>query len=97
MQQLAATGEKAEADLGYRGQPDRIWLPQDDNAALHEKNDVRARQESVNRLLKNFSILHRVFRHERVLHDPVFRAVATITELRMANQNPIFGVPYNEV
>ena len=92
-QLLEVSNEKAEADAGYRGD-NRIWTPADDNAPGHMKADVRARHETCNKRLKQFSILRRTFRHDRDFHDNVFRAVVVVTQLSLENVEPLYGTPY---
>ena len=57
MKQQLSPGEKVQADLGYRGEPDYIVLPTGVNDIGQR---VRARHETVNKRFKQWGILHRV-------------------------------------
>jgi hypothetical protein len=89
-------GEMVEADRGYRGQPDRIRTPvdwaTDEEKALKEQ--ARARQETVNKRFKQFSILRNVFRHDLKKHRFVFRSIVVITQLAINNGETLFGVQF---
>ena len=94
-------GEMVEADLGYRGEQFKIKTP----SSLHVRSDeerkmkalVRARHETVNERMKNFSILSNVFRHDLRKHSAVFRAVAVITQLSIEDGEPLFQVHYQDI
>jgi hypothetical protein len=89
MKQQLSPGEKVQADLGYRGEPDYIVLPTGVNDIGQR---VRARHETVNKRFKQWGILHRVFRHEVSKHQPAFGSVAVITELAIEHGEELFGV-----
>lgn len=81
---LMQTGERAEADLGYRGEPLTIDLPNEGCFTHNQKyikQVVRSRHETVNSRFKNFGILNQKFRHERSFHKVCFYAIASITQL----------------
>ena len=79
---LLATGERAEADLGYRGEPSTIDLPDDGCAYMYcAKKLVRQRHETVNKRLKNWACLKTTFRHEIGSHEDYFTAVVVMTQL----------------
>ena len=80
---LMIAGEKAEADMGYRGELDtirhpRIYISQSDRKA---KAIVRARHETINRRMKQFNCLKQNYRHDLAKHGIIFRAVAVITQI----------------
>lgn len=85
-------GEMVEADAGYRGEPARVKLPSDDDDGMGAV--ARARHETVNKRLKQWGCLHRVFRHRKVKHQVVFTAVAVITQQALENGEPLFGFDY---
>ena len=91
MKHILNEDEKVIADLGYRGE-DCIVLPTGDTSLL--ANTVRGRQEHVNKRFKQWQILHRVFRHDVQKHQPVFMAIAVITEVTLENGEPLFQIAY---
>lgn len=93
-------GEKVEADLGYRGEPGCVSVP-DCSAFLNpvgrrQKALARSRHETLNKRLKQWHCLHDTFRHDLVKHGSVFRAVAVITQVAIENGEPLFSVDYND-
>jgi hypothetical protein len=100
---MIPAGEKVHADLGYVGEPDCIVAPMD-----VEANDVggreaqaiaaaiRARHESVNKRLKQFEVLKRVFRHDVQHHQPAFMACAVVTQVTIERGEPLYAVDYDE-
>ncbi len=92
-------GERVEADNGYVGHADKIKCP--DNAANPEENlamqaRVRLRHETLNGRLKNWGILAQVYRHDIWEHGIVFQACAVVTQLMIANGEPLFEVEYGD-
>ena len=59
------------------------------------QNTVRARHETVNKRLKQWGCLRKVFKHPPAKHCFVLRAVATITQLSFDMGEPLFQVVYN--
>ena len=93
MKHALSPGEKVVADLGYRGEPNHVITPSGDRS--EPEGAVRARHETVNRCLKHWNILHRVFRHNVQKHQSAFGAVATVTQLQIESGEPLFGVDYH--
>ena len=92
-------GKRVEADNGYVGHPDKIKCPNNDcNLArnLWMKSVARSRHETFNGCLKNWGILERTYRHDIELHGTVFSACAVITQLCVANGEPLFAVEYGD-
>ncbi len=94
---LQPTGERAEADGGYRGEPLTIELPDEScfsgPAQKQLKKKVRSRHETVNARFKRFKILNEKFRHEVKKHKAVFNAIAVITQLEIeSGLKPLFHV-----
>ena len=62
-------GEKSEADMGYRGKPAKIDLPEENifcsNTQRVAKALVRSRHEACNRRFKQWSSLSLIFRHDK--------------------------------
>jgi hypothetical protein len=90
--------EMVEADKGYRGERLYCVVPDDnaDAAQRRMKYRVAQRHETVNKRLKQWGCLKRVFRHNILKHQSVFGAVAVITQLSLQNGEPLFSVEYND-
>jgi hypothetical protein len=89
--------EHVEANNGYVGHPDKIKCPNNDcNPAknLEMQLAARLRQETFNGHLKNWGILERTYRHKISQHGSVFTACTVITQLCVANGEPLFEVEY---
>lgn len=90
-------GEKAEADNGYHGEPDKISTP----SAYYfgrekkQKDIARARHETCNRRFKHWGVLSQRFRHELVNHRNFFGAIVVITQLELRTGHPLFAVMYD--
>lgn len=93
---LLDAGEKAQADLGYRGEPRTCCIPNEfDRLDVKVmKKEVRSRQEHVNKRLKQFQCLKQQWRHGIEKHKPAFTAVAVITQLAFENHEPLHSVRY---
>ena len=92
--------ERVEADNGYKAlDPEFAKTPK--GCSRREKrvdmqNRVRARQETVNKRLKQFQCLVQPFRHyDFDKHSQLVRAVAVVTQLSIQNGEPLFKVEYN--
>lgn len=98
-QKLLQAKEMAQADLGYRGEPETIITPNVfDSAAIQKlKDDVRARHEHVNKKFKQFEALKRVFRHDLEKHQAVFEAIAVTTQISIGNGEPLYNVQYGHL
>ena len=57
---------------------------------------ARSRHKTFNGHLKNWGILERTYRHDIKLHGTVFTACAVITQLCVANGEPLFEVEYGD-
>ena len=83
-----------EADDGYAaGDPE--WVKTQSSALHIDKeawNNVRARQEVVNKRLKQWNILCHAFRHNIVHHGDLFHAVAVITQLSFDYGEQLFQI-----
>jgi len=92
-------GERVEADNGYVGHPDKIKCPNNDcNRAknLEMQSAARSRHETLNGRLKTWGVLERIYRHDIESHGIVFTACAVITQLCIANGEPLFQVEYGD-
>ena len=57
--------------------------------------EVRSRQETANKQLKNWGILVTPYHHDFKLHQTVFAAVIVLVQLSF-EYNPLFSVEYND-
>ena len=90
---LLAEGEKAVADLGYRGEPGTIKLPDDGTPEWQaQKAEARARHETCNKRFKQWNVMKNTFRHPIEFHQDCFTAVAVITQLQLENGYPLFSI-----
>lgn len=90
-------GERVEADDGYWGSDPLFTRCRSSKFHATEGKEsrgaVRARHETVNRLLTQFQILNQKFRHDLTKHATAFRAVAVIAQLKLHNDPSLFDVP----
>ena len=90
-------GEYYLADGGYKDGNQYSVTP----TGLHNFDDrlkavVHARRESLNKRYKDWGSLSQVYRHDRVSHSKVFRAVANIVQVTIMNGEPLFEVEYHD-
>lgn len=87
-EQAVDDNERVMADLIYL---DPLFIiPNDINGDQHKR--IMSRHETVNKRLRQFLILKTEFRHDRQKHPMVFRAVANLTQLKLENGEPLYGV-----
>lgn len=88
--------EMVEADRNYRGMPYHCRTPYDylNASDKRAKKNARARQETINRRLKQFQILGQRFRHELSKHKMCFQAVAVCVQLSFDYGHPPFQIRY---
>ena len=94
---LPEPGERVEADNGYVGRADKEKCPNNDYNPpknLGMQSAARSRHETFNGRLKNWGILEKVYRHDITVHGTVFYVCAVITQLSVANGEPLFEVEY---
>ena len=92
---LIENGERAEADLGYRGEPFSIDLPEEGPAELYlPKKRARNRHETCNRRFKNWGCLTQNFRHGVDFHRDCMFAIAVLTQLAIENGKPLFEAAF---
>lgn len=98
-QLLRQANEKAQADLGYRGEHGTIILPNpcDSFAVAKLKKDLRSRHETVNQRYKQFGVLRQTFRHDLSKHKSVFDAVTVLVQLSIRNGEPLYQVQYGHL
>jgi hypothetical protein len=88
-------GKKVIADRGYKGAANKeLSTPNvfDDKETSIFKRRARARQETVNKKMKDFNILDNRFRHLVKKHKSVFEAFAVIVQMDMDNGLKLFAV-----
>ena len=91
-EKLVAAGKLAVADDGYKGQLDTLITknPFYSNEVTAFCKRARARQESVNKRLKDFKVASSKFRHGHMKHGMCFHAVAVLLQYDMDNGMPLF-------
>ena len=93
--------ERVEADDGYIGEHSRyIKCPAgftNPEETLFMQQRVRNRQETVNKRLKQFSILKQRFRHDMPKHGDVFRACAVLVQLSINDGDKLFHCGYRDI
>ena len=87
--------ERVEADKGYEhGDPQFCKTPA---AVFHKKEAdamrrrVMGRQEAINKKVREWQALKRVFRHDMSKHSNVFGAVIVICQLKIQNGEPLYS------
>ena len=92
--------ERVEADDGYIGEsPAKVICPKCITCPNERKkmmSIVRMRQETVNKRLKQWSILCQTYRHDLVDHRDVFATIVVIIQITITNGEPVFAVEYND-
>jgi hypothetical protein len=87
--------EKVLADGGYNDQRTYCETPTGhNNSDQRMKQVARARHETINRRLKQFTILSQVYRNDRKKHMFVFHAICNIVQLDITIGNAPFEVQY---
>ena len=85
--------EYVSADDGYGDE--RCVTTQEVSTSSSESSflsRLRARHETVNRRLKQFLVISHRYRHDLALHCVCFHAVAQLTQLMIANGEPLFNM-----
>ena len=92
--------ERVEADNGYIGEaPQHVKCPKSFTnlqETEHMQQRVRNRQESANKLFKDWEVLKVVYRHQLDTHADVFRAIAIITQLKINSGEKLFECGYKD-
>jgi hypothetical protein len=93
---MLSHGEMVEADRGYRGELSKVRTPNDyvSQTDKKAKKRARARHETVNKRLKQFTCLKQRFRHDLQKHRLVFAAAAVCTQLSIENGELPFQCAY---
>ncbi len=86
-----------EANNGYVGRPDKVKCPHNNcNPAenLRMQGTARSCHVTFNGRLKNWGILEKTYSRNITVHGTVFYACTVITQLSVANGEPLFEVEY---
>ena len=91
--------ERVEADSGYsKFDPEYAKTPSNAHLRNEDSNELantaRARQETINKRLKQWGCLSQVYRHELEFHTELLRAVAVMTQLSIDNGEKLFELNY---
>jgi hypothetical protein len=92
-------GKRVIANNGYVGHAEKIKCPNNDcnpDKNLTMQARVRSWHETFNVRLKFLGILRQVYRHNITQHGNVFYMCAILTQLTVANDEPLFQVEYGE-
>jgi hypothetical protein len=98
LKHFLGVGERVEADDGYVGEdPLTTKVPSSGvhfhgEAMLKMRQRVRSRHETVNKRIKQFTIVRETFRHDLTLHGDCFYACAVLTQLMIKSGHPLFQV-----
>lgn len=86
--------ERVEADDGYSpGDPEFVKTPSGithADAYKECRRRVMGRQETINARNKSWGILNKIFRHDMLKHQLVFRAVSVLVQLSISTGNPLY-------
>ena len=94
---LLECDERAEADKGYRGEPEVIDLPhKGPRELLLAKKRARIRHETCNKRFKNWSCLNTSFRHGVDLHSDCMHVVVVLTQLAIEDGQTLFNAAFVE-
>ena len=92
---LLEAGERAEADRGYRGEPEVIDLPDEGSVEfILAKKRARMRHETCNKRFKHWNCLSHNFRHGVTFHRDCMRAVAVLTQLAIEDGESLFDAAF---
>ena len=90
-------GEKVIADNGYRDYKARLKgeeSKQEDYDWRKAHREIRARQEIINRRIKQYRCMSEIFRHGEGKHAKMFQAVIVITQMNIWKNGTPFHVNY---
>ena len=97
LNQALEKGEMFVADGGYRDSHGWSRTPTGHNTREDYMYAVaRARHETVNRLIKNFSAMRNQWRHHRRKHGIAFLAAANVVQARIQLEPSVYQVIYQD-
>lgn len=81
-------------DNGYIGEPEYLSTPNDldTDEIVAFKRRARARQETINKRIKEFRILSERFRHDIKKHKMVFEAICVMVQYDLECERPLFEI-----
>ena len=93
-------GKKVIADSGYSGEPNKILLQSRNHPKAMSRwvSQVKARGETMHKILKSYNILKNRFYHgnnteaKMNLHQMAVEAILVITQYSIENGHPLFDV-----
>jgi hypothetical protein len=97
-----SANERVEADDGYIGEaPQHVKCPKcitNPPETEFMQQNIRNRQETVNKRFKNWGILKQVFRQKQKIpdHGDVFRAIAVLTQISINEGEQLFECRYRD-
>ena len=93
LKKMLLPNELVVADKGYRFDH-KCLTPIDstDLPTLHAMSVARARHEGINGMLKKWKILSEMYRHSLHKHKYVFKAIITMTQLKLLDNRGTFQV-----
>ena len=94
-------GERVEADDGLVGEAPRcVKCPKsftNPEATLPMQQRIRNRQETINKRLKQWTILVDIYNDDISTHADVLRSILIIEQLKIENGEPLFPVCYRNL
>ena len=95
---LLEAGERAEADRGYRGEPEVIDLPDEGTVELVlAKKRACMRHKTCNKRFKHWNCLNHNFRHGVTFHRDCMCAVVVLTQLAIEDGESLFDAAFVNV
>jgi len=90
-------GEKYLANGGYRSQDGNAETPTYlKNPDQKMKQELCARHEAINGMIKQFEALNRTFCHSRDAHQAIFNVVLNLVQANIKLEGPPFHKPYDD-
>ena len=93
-------GERVEADGGYIGEcprhckcPSHLTTPEE---TAYMQSRVRSRQETINKNLKDWTVLQVIYRNDPGDHPYVFRACCVMKQIGINNGEKLFQTGYKD-
>ena len=92
-------GERVEADSGY-SKYDPRYVKSPANCILRSydaaklSNRARARQEIINKRMKQWGCMRKVFHHDLLKHQKCFNAVIVLTQFAIDEGENLFPIEY---
>ena len=96
---LRAAGKRAIGDLGYRGHPNAVSVPNPSDGEDVTKFKSRAlkRHEAFNGMIKTFESMKFTFRHSIKRFADCFEAICVICQFKLETEVPLFSILIEDV